>query len=77
MSTQQAAENSEMKQADDWLASNKLALNCCNTKFVLLTRSQKHKQIEINVVTRAVEELNQVKHLLESVLITNKNGNSK
>jgi len=60
MCTLQAAVNGEMKQVDDWLVSNKLALNCSKTKFQVITRSQEHKQIKINVVAG---ELNQVKYL--------------
>ena len=69
MNTLQAAVNGEIKHVDDWLISNKLTLNCSKTKFMVLTRSHELQKIKINVVTGAVEEVNQVKYL--GVLIDN------
>jgi len=47
----------------DWLVSNKRTLNFSKTKFMVLTRSQEHKQIKNNVVAGTIEEMNQVKYL--------------
>jgi len=69
MSTLQGAVNGEIKHGDDWLISNKLTLNCSETKLMVLTRSHELQKIEINVVAGAVEEVNQVKYL--GVLIDN------
>ena len=45
MSTTQVAVSGEIKHVDDWLISNKLTLNCSETKLMVLTRSHELLQL--------------------------------
>jgi len=59
-----------MKQVDDGLVSNIFAFIWSKTKFMVLTRSQEHKQTKINVFAATVGKVTQVKYM-ELVLTTN------
>ena len=48
MSALQAAVNGEIKQVDEWLVSDKLTLNCSETKIMVLTYLNKVCRFVVN-----------------------------